>query len=117
MSEPSREWTVMVCPCGGLLVPALPEEGGQNDWYCPDEDDVLLRGQPRPVRVCPVSERDALAERVRELEAALKDTIGDIHRRLLGDRAIDAPFDEDLAEALRRCEALRPIERTGENPS
>lgn len=40
------------CPCGAKLVRTRPWEGDPaKDWYCPEEDDVLLRHEPRgPVR-------------------------------------------------------------------
>ncbi len=66
------EWTVMVCPCGGLVFPATEEQGDpERDWYCPDEDEVLLRHEVQPVRVCPVSERAAAEEALGEVCALL----------------------------------------------
>lgn len=51
-------------------------------------------------------QRAERAERaLREAKRDFEFTLADIRRRLAGDDSIDAPFDEDLANAAYRCEA------------
>lgn len=49
---------------------------------------------------------DRLADALDDAQAGLEATRRDISRRLKGEAVLDVPFDEDLAQAERRCREL-----------